>query len=294
MKKLATFATIAVGLVGLTACSNGDPEVVVETEQGDITQEEFYEELKSTSGSDVLYTMVYSKVLEDRYEIEESEVDHQIDELKAQFGEQFDMFLQQYGYQDEDDYRDDLRLNLLEVEAMIEEIEITDEEIEAYYESVSRELEARHILVEDEELADDLHEQLMNDADFATLAEEHSTDPGSAAEGGSLGYFTEGDMVEPFEEAAFNLEIDEISAPVQSEFGWHIIQVTDSREADMEPLDEVRPRIRRELALDQIDEQTTIEKRQQLLDEANVDVKIEEFESIFEAAPMPDEMDMLP
>jgi len=84
---------------------------------------------------------------------------------------------------------------------------------------------ARHILVADVETANDLVAQLNAGADFAQLAQEFSTDTGSGFNGGDLGWFTRGRMVMEFEEAAFSLGVGEISEPVESQFGFHIIQV---------------------------------------------------------------------
>jgi parvulin-like peptidyl-prolyl isomerase len=84
---------------------------------------------------------------------------------------------------------------------------------------------ARHILVEDLGKAKSVLALLSHGSDFAKLAEGFSTDTGSGAKGGDLGWFAKGAMVAEFEEAAFSMEIGEISEPIQSQFGYHIIQV---------------------------------------------------------------------
>ncbi|WP_440896291.1 peptidylprolyl isomerase [Amphibacillus sp. Q70] len=290
MKKLAIIATIATGVIGLSACSSGDSEVVVEMDQGDITKEEFYQELVETSGESVLHSMVYSSILEDKYEIDEDFVDEQVNMIKEQYGESFEMVLQQSGFQTEEEYRTALRLHMLEQEAVTEDIEVTDEEIEQRYERLATEIEASHILVEDEELANDLYEQLLDGADFAELAEEYSVDPGSSSEGGELGYFSTGDMVPEFENKAYSLGADEIGEPVQSDLGWHIITVSDIREteADIEPLKDMRETLRNEIAASQIDEEEAMNKMQELFEDANIQVNIEEFEDLFNFEEIPE------
>ena len=150
---------------------------------------------------------------------------------------------------------------------------VSSDEIEAYFQSHQDEFEqpeevkARHILVEVEEDAPEMEQEQARERidqilaepemgrDFEELAREYSQCP-SAAEGGDLGRFGRGEMVEAFEEAAFNLAPGEVSSPVKTRFGWHLIKVEGYLEAaspDLEEVeDEIRRKIGREKAVDQI------------------------------------------
>ena len=102
-----------------------------------------------------------------------------------------------------------------------------------------QEVHARHILVATEGEAKDIEAQLKNGADFGTLAKQKSKDPG-AAEGGDLGYYTKDQMVPEFAEAAFKLEKGQISDPVKTQFGWHIIKLEDKRVKPTPTYDQVK------------------------------------------------------
>jgi peptidyl-prolyl cis-trans isomerase C len=104
-----------------------------------------------------------------------------------------------------------------------------------------QEIHARHILVATEAEAKEIAERLKKGEDFAALAKEKSKDPG--AEGGDLGFFTRGQMLKPFEDAAFALEVGEISEPVQTQFGWHIIKVEEKRDQPLPTFDQVKEAI---------------------------------------------------
>ena len=148
-----------------------------------------------------------------------------------------------------DDIETQLRNELLR-EAIVGVIEPTDDELMAYFEEnisdydTSERVEASHILVGDEATAQDLYAQLLAGADFATLASEYSEDTGTKDDGGDLGWFERGDMVSEFEDAAFALEVDEISAPVLTSYGYHIIKVTGHEAASVPTLDEVKDDVR--------------------------------------------------
>ncbi len=106
----------------------------------------------------------------------------------------------------------------------------------------SVEWNASHILVETEEEAAALIEELNGGADFAALAREHSTGP-SGAEGGALDWFGPGMMVEPFEIAVKDMEVGEVAGPLQTQFGWHVVKLNDTREAPVPELEAVRGEI---------------------------------------------------
>ncbi|MGO9171618.1 MAG: peptidylprolyl isomerase [Rhodomicrobium sp.] len=126
----------------------------------------------------------------------------------------------------------------------------------AYDEQIAKiapepEVRARHILVKSEQEAKDLVKQLKAGADFTELAKKSSDGP-SAQTGGDLGYFSRGQMVKPFEDAAFALKPGEISAPVQTEFGWHVIKVEDRRNRPVPSFDEVKDQLMASLVQNQL------------------------------------------
>ncbi|MFC4403174.1 peptidylprolyl isomerase [Gracilibacillus xinjiangensis] len=292
MKKLLMTVTVAASVIALSACSSDESETVVETESGNITKEALYEELLETNGEQAIQTLVIQTILENNYEVSdeevEAEVNSEIDTMKSQYGDQWEMVIQGSGYVDEDDLKEqmteDIKLKILQEKAITEDIEVTEEEINTHYERMSTELVASHILVEDEETANEVLDKLNAGEDFAALAQEYSSD-GSAQNGGDLGQFGPGRMVSEFEDAAYNLEVDEISEPVQTQHGYHIIKVTDRVAIDdVKPLEEIEDQIKREIAMRKVDNATMQTKMQDLITNANIDVKIDEYKDLF-AAP---------
>ncbi|WP_099157338.1 peptidylprolyl isomerase [Virgibacillus ndiopensis] len=284
MKKLAIAVTLTAGVLSLSACSSGDDsEVVVETNAGNITKDEFYQELKDRYGESVIQEMVTAEVLNDKYEVTDKEVDKEVQKTKDQLGEQFEMALQQQGIKDEDAYRDLVRISLLQEKALSEDIKITDKEIKQRYDRMKQEIEAQHILVKDEKTAKEVKKKLDEGGDFAKLAKEYSTDTATAKDGGKLGYFSAGKMDPAFEDAAYNLEVGKISEPVKSEFGYHIIKVTDKRDKkeDIGKFEDMKEDIRRQILNQKIDPTKAQAKIQGLLDDASVDPKDDDFEGLF-------------
>jgi peptidyl-prolyl cis-trans isomerase C len=106
-----------------------------------------------------------------------------------------------------------------------------------------KEIRARHILVESEDEAKAILAELKKGTDFAELARLKSKDPGAAAEGGDLGYFSKDQMVAEFSDAATKLDKGQLSDPVKTQFGWHVIRVEDKRDRPVPPFDQVKEQI---------------------------------------------------
>lgn len=275
---------LSAGLLALSACSSEESqsEIVVETNAGNITKEQFYNELKDRYGDIVLRDMVTLEVLSDKYEVSEDDINKRVEDMKEQLGEQFDFFLMQQGIKDEDALRKALRMGMLQEIAVTEDIEVTEEEIKEEYEKQTTEIDASHILVEDEETAKKVKNELDNGADFAELAKQYSTDEANKDDGGDLGYFSSGDMVPEFFDGAFNTEVGAISEPIESSFGFHIIKVNDKRKvADADSFEDSKEDIRRQLINQKVDPAAAQEKIESILNDANIKVKIKELEDLF-------------
>jgi peptidyl-prolyl cis-trans isomerase D len=146
---------------------------------------------------------------------------------------------------------------------LIPKVSVSNTDIKNYYEEntltfkVQKELRASHILIKPSASAEDTAQtrddarkkaeevlsKLKEGEDFTSLAKKYSQDPGSAGKGGDLGYFKKGDMLRPFEEAAFSLKKGEVSGIIETDFGYHLIKVTDIKEESTLPLKEVKDNI---------------------------------------------------
>ncbi len=161
----------------------------------------------------------------------------------------------QFFEQNKEDYRvpekvvvDYIELNS---EMLGKEIQPSEEDLVLFFQDnqidyqTPEERKASHILIAKEEKAkaEDLLKQIKEGADFAELAKQHSIDPGSGAQGGDLGFFGLGMMVEPFEKAAFALNVDEVSELVETQFGYHIIKVTDIKASTTPELDAIKSQV---------------------------------------------------
>lgn len=241
MNRTAIILSLTI-IVLLNACANNSEnnqselakseKIIVETDAGDVTEDELNEALKEQYGKKVLKDLILNKVIASEAEkigISEDEIQSEIEFLKNNIGvsneDQFYEVMEREGVSGEEDLHK-LVMNHLVMQHRIGLVgEATDEELLDEYEK-GETVEASHILVENEETALEVITQLQEGQNFRDLAKEYSQDPGTKEKGGNLGSFRRGTMTPPFEEAAFSLDINEISEPIQSQFGYHIIKTT--------------------------------------------------------------------
>lgn len=230
MKKML-FTGALISSVFLAGCSQS--ATVASTTAGKISEDELYEEMKSQVGVQVLENMLLEEILESAYgdQVSQEQVDAKIKEEEDKVGgeDNFDIYLQAQGVSREE-YAESVRLLLLIQEAVIDYKDYSEEDIQAYYDNYNPPATVSHILVEDEETAQEVLTKLDEGAEFEDLVQEYSTDTGTVQNNGQL-TINAGDTVKEFEEAASNLEEGEITEePVETIYGYHIIRMDEKPE----------------------------------------------------------------
>lgn len=192
-------------------------------------------------------------------DVTDKQIDARLEQIQKQyFGgdkKKYEKQLKEQGLS-EKQVRNDIRAQIISekiFEQVTKDVKVTDADIAAYYEknkaqySQPESRDVRHILVKTKKQADELYTQLQGGADFAALAKKYSEDTGSKANGGKL-TISKGQTVAPFDKIAFQLKKNEISKPVKTEFGYHIIQpLSDQKAAKVTPLKDVKESIRQQL-----------------------------------------------
>jgi len=198
--------------------------------------------------------------------VTDAELDKRIAEVKQQFPSE-DVFKEALAAQKvtperfRADQRDELAVNKMLADALKDKVAVTPEQLEAFYKNnpdrfkQGERVRASHILItvpqgadgptkdKAREKAEGILKQIKAGGDFAALAKANSADPGSAINGGDLGYFPPGQMVGPFNDVAFKLAPGTVSDLVETQFGFHIIKVVDKQAGGIVPLDSVRPQL---------------------------------------------------
>jgi peptidyl-prolyl cis-trans isomerase C len=214
----------------------------------------------------IAYRLLMQETKSRKIEVPENEVDARLASIKQQFPSE-DAFKQTLTQQQmtveqlREDAKSDMRVTKMLESEVGAKVAVQAQDVNTFYQQnpdkfkQGERVRASHILIRTAENADvktkevaktkaaDVLKEVKSGKDFSELAKNYSQDPGSAANGGDLGYFAQGQMVPAFEQAAFTLKPGEVSNVVETPFGYHIIKVADKQAARTVPLDEVKPQI---------------------------------------------------
>jgi foldase protein PrsA len=239
--------------------SGGDNTAVASVNGTNITKEQLYDKLIEAGGESTLQAMITTELVDQEAKkanvtVTDEDLNAELEDLKAQFGGEaaFNAALQQSSMS-VDDLKKQMPLQVKLRKILEPQVTVTDQEIKDYYEAnkatfnEEEQVRASHILVETKEEADAILKQLKDGADFAELAKEKSSDTGSKANGGDLDFFKRGDMVAEFSDVAFKLKVGETSGAVKSDYGYHIIKVTDHKDAKNYTMEEKKDEIKKTL-----------------------------------------------
>ncbi|NTU26911.1 peptidylprolyl isomerase PrsA [Bacillus tequilensis] len=275
MKKIAIAAITATSILALSACSSGDKEVIAKTDAGDVTKGELYTNMKKTAGASVLTQLVQEKVLDKKYKVTDKEIDNKLKEYKSQLGDQYSALEKQYG---KDYLKEQVKYELLTQKAAKDNIKVTDADTKEYWEGLKGKIRASHILVADKKTADEVEKKLKKGEKFEDLAKEYSTDPRSASKGGDLGWFAKDGMIADFSKVAFNLKTGEVSDPVKTQYGYHIIKKTEERGK----YDDMKKELKSDALEQKLGDNAAVQEAvQKVMKKADIDVKDKDLKNTF-------------
>lgn len=268
--------TALISILMLSACGQkNDSDTVATATDSTITKSDFEKQLKDRYGKDMLYEMMAQDVITKKYKVSDDDVDKELQKAKNQYGDQFKNVLKNNGLKDEADFKNQIKFKLAMNEAIKKSI--TEKDVKDHYKP---EIKASHILVSDENEAKEIKKKLDAGASFEELAKQESQDLLSKEKGGDLGYFNSGRMAPEFETAAYKLKVGQISNPVTSPNGYHIIKLTDKKE--LKPYDEVKDSIRKNLEEERISDPIFGKKLlQDELKKANIKINDSELKDTF-------------
>ncbi len=237
----------------------GDNEAVATVNGDKITKDMLYDELVGAGGTQTLDGMISETLVNQEADkkgikVTKDDIEKEKNFIKKNYGDDaaFEQALLQNGLtMEEFEKQMDMQVKLRK---LIEpDVKVSDDDVKKYFDEnkasfdTAEQVKASHILVATKEEADAILKQLKDGADFATLAKDKSTDPGSKANGGDLGYFGHNQMYKEFEDAAFKLKDGELSGVVKTDAGYHIIKRTGYKAAHTATLEEKKADIKDQL-----------------------------------------------
>ncbi|MEQ8175462.1 MAG: peptidylprolyl isomerase [Syntrophomonadaceae bacterium] len=241
--------------VGAIFYVKGKSETVASVNGDKITKTELYNLMVKQNGKEALNSLIAERIVDleaqkRKIAVTDQEIQAELQKYYNDYGGQ-DAFLQALtssGFT-MDDVKKDIALSMKIRKLMEPRVAISDDELKAYFEenkasfAQEKQVKVSHILLDTKEKADEIKKRLANGEDFAKLAQENSTDTATRDGGGELGFIRKGEMVKEFDTAAFSLKVGQISDPVKTEFGYHLIKVDEIKEAQEANFEQSKPQI---------------------------------------------------
>ncbi|REE94361.1 foldase protein PrsA [Paenibacillus taihuensis] len=231
-----------------------------------ITKDQLYDAMLKVGGTQTMDNLIQEALVKQEADkkgitVTDADIDAEIAKIKKQFpsDSDFEAALQQAGMTLED-LKAQTPMQLRITKLVEPQVKVTADDIKKYFDenkatfNEPEQVKASHILVATKEEADAIEKQLKDGGDFAAIAKEKSTDPGSKDAGGDLGYFSADKMDPDFAKAAFALKVGQTSEPVKTQFGYHIIKVFDHKAAKTATLDEKQADIKDTLTRQKVQE----------------------------------------
>lgn len=227
----------AILLGGCSGATGHKEDTLIHSKAGDVKTADVMKKMGNDQVSKTSFQLILSKVLKDKYDnkVDKKDVDREVNQKAAQMGgkDRFNSMLKQQGMT-EKDFKEQIKMQKYQDLLIQDNVKVSDKEIEKDSKKVSHILvEAGHTKKEKQEAknkAEDLKQQIDNGANFKELATTKSDDSQSKNEAGSLGYIIKGQMEPKFEKTAFKLKPGEVSDPVKTSYGYHIIKAEKNQD----------------------------------------------------------------
>jgi foldase protein PrsA len=301
-RALAGLATLALGITIAGCSSSAAPsggDSVATVNGASISRADYDAKLEASPQGKSIFNQMVQGLLIDQYakdnniNISDADVTAKEDEIKSKYPPgQFEQILKSQSLTEADVQRI-LRQQLVVEKAVGANVKVSDADIKAYLDKnhatldTPEQVRARHILVADLATAEKVEAQLKAGAKFEDMAAKYSTDPSSKIKGGELGFFSKGQMVPAFQDAAFSQPLNVVGPPVKSPFGYHIIEVEEKKPAQIATLASAHDKIKA-LLTQQQDQQQIPQFLSSLRAKANIQISDDKLkDALPPAAPAP-------
>jgi peptidyl-prolyl cis-trans isomerase C len=247
-RRIAVLVLVVLGLVWGNGCGSKEDQMIVQVGKDKITVGKVVNDFVAMKkGSQVQVTSTLP-LLEQVKQFVDQEIDGRL-QIQAAYEKGYDKDPQITSRVDQE--KDRLLLNQLFQKEVSSKAKVTDKDVEDFYRKLGERIKVRHILVKTKKEADQIYQDLKKGANFDSLAREKSIDPSTKEKGGDLGFITWNAMLglSPFKEAAFKLKPQEISPPVKTLAGWHVIKLEERKKEEQKPFAEEKDRLKMSLQM---------------------------------------------